>query len=83
MANGDVTVEVRAKEELAYEETDLSFFCPNTDSHHTDDGSFISDILMEGFTDEENKTVITEDPDGAQHEKIEYIHGAATNISIE
>lgn len=46
-----VTVDVDITNDIEYTETDLSFFCPNTNNHHTGDGNFVSQVRIKGYED--------------------------------
>ncbi|HWL49353.1 MAG TPA: hypothetical protein VNT92_05705 [Acidimicrobiia bacterium] len=47
-----VTVHVDATNEVKYTETDLSFFCPGTDNHTTENGAFVARVRLKGYEDE-------------------------------
>jgi len=83
VANGDVTVNVNIVEKITYQETDLSFFCPNGNVHRSD-GTFISTVTVKGFKDaKKDHSVITKDSDGVEWPKNEYTHEGDTNIAVE
>lgn len=80
--NGDVTVEARIVEKITYKETKTSIFGPCTNNHHTSDGSFTSDVLVEGFVDNGTHHWLTKDPDGSEHTLSTVTEGAALNIDV-
>jgi hypothetical protein len=68
VANGDVTVEVDIKTQIDYIET-------------YEDGNFVSNVLMEGFTDKE--TIPHPTTSGSQeHPPLTYVGGTATDIFV-
>jgi|SRR5215204_3090541 len=78
VANGDVTVEVDITNQIKYVDTDTpsSLFCPFT--NHTFEGangSFVSNVLLEGFED----SGLTTGPTGAN---TTYKEGPTRNIDV-
>lgn len=77
IGNGDITISGGIEEGVKYTETDLSFFCPNTNNHTTEDGSAFGIGIVKGFKDLGN----SEDP--STPGTTLYEHGGGTDIAVE